>query len=430
MINNSRHYLISVKLTRGEFVMTKKRRKRVLSRFMIAILIAALNMLFTDGLFSILYCPIALPPPGVSPANAYQLDGFSWPQPTTTFYVDIPGADGLWNDSFETAMYSWGVDTIFKYRINRDIYEDPCDLPEGRNGVAFVDTACGDAWGDSTLAIAYSYHSGSILNQVDILFNRNDSWNVYSTPWNSWPWVGINDFQRIAVHELGHALGLDHEDSGISTIMGSYAGDITTPQQDDIDGVAAIYGCTNFFCDVPPGYWAESYITAIYNANITTGCSQNPLKYCPEDKVTRELMAVFITRALNQVPADGYCRGISPFSDVRFDRWSCKYIKRLAELGITAGYLDGRFGPEDPVTREQMAAFLTKALGAVPPDGYCGVTNPFIDVPFEHWSCEYIKKLAELGITSGYGDGRYGPDDYVTRAQLAVFLSKAFLSPG
>ena len=38
-----------------------------------------------------------------------------------------------------------------------------------------------------------------------------------------------------------------------------------------------------------------------------------------------------------------------------------------------------------------------------------------------------MKKLAEMGITTGYGDGRFGPDDYVTRAQMAVFLSRAFL---
>jgi hypothetical protein len=126
------------------------------------------------------------------------------------------------------------------------------------------------------------------------------------------------------------------------------------------------------------------------------------------------------------VPEDGYCGDISPFNDVGFVLWSCKNIKRLAELGITTGYGDGSFGPEDSVTREQMAVFLTKALAAVPPDGYCGVTNPFTDVSFVRWSCKYVKKFAELGITTGYGDGRYGPGDYVTRAQMAVFLSRAF----
>lgn len=191
---------------------------------------------------------------------------------------------------------------------------------------------------------------------------------------------------------------------------------------------------TNFFLqhksvfwDVPLGDWAYDHIMGIYNSGITTGCSQNPLMYCPDNSVTREQMAVFITRALDQVPEDGDCGTTNPFSDVGSDRWSCKYIKRLAEIEITTGYGDGRFGPEDLVTREQMAVFITKALTAVPPEGYCGTTNPFTDIPFNRWSCKYVKKLAELGITTGYGDGRFGPEDYVTRAQMAVFLSRAFL---
>ena len=55
----------------------------------------------------------------------------------------------------------------------------------------------------------------------------------------------------------------------------------------------------------PIGHWADDSIMAIYDAGITSGCSQNPLRYCPGDNVTREQMAAFITRALNQVPADG-----------------------------------------------------------------------------------------------------------------------------
>lgn len=179
-----------------------------------------------------------------STAGAYQLMSSKWSQPFTTFYVDIPGADGLWNDAFETAMYHWGVNTNFSFMIVRGVYEDPCDATEGRNGVAFGNTNCGDAWGGTTLAVTQSWWnvSSSSTTQTDIIFNSNESWNVYSTSWQSSPWYGINDFSRVAVHELGHALGLGHEDSGIPAIMRTYIGDIVIPQQDDINGVAALYG--------------------------------------------------------------------------------------------------------------------------------------------------------------------------------------------
>ncbi len=177
-----------------------------------------------------------------SSADAYQLLSSKWPQPTTTFYVNMAGADGQWNEAFESAMSYWGVDTSFSFTIVREVFEDPCDAWDGKNGVAFGATFCGDAWGGTTLAITQSWSSAGTTTQTDIIFNSNESWNVYSTPWHSSPWYGVSDFKRVAVHELGHALGLGHEDSGIATIMQTYAGDTIIPQQDDIDGVIALYG--------------------------------------------------------------------------------------------------------------------------------------------------------------------------------------------
>ena len=180
------------------------------------------------------------------------------------------------------------------------------------------------------------------------------------------------------------------------------------------------------FSDVPADYWAYPYIMAIYDGGLTAGCAAG--LFCPEDAVRREEMAVFLLRARNEVPADGYCESAAPFSDVAANRWSCKYIKKLVELGITSGYGDGRFGPGDPVTREQMAVFLIKALGEAPAEGYCGTTNPFTDVPYNSWSCKYVKRLVERGVTVGIGQGLFGPGNEVTRAQMAVFLSRAFLT--
>jgi hypothetical protein len=174
-------------------------------------------------------------------------------------------------------------------------------------------------------------------------------------------------------------------------------------------------------------YWAYDYITAIYNAHITTGCSQNPLSYCPEDDVTREQMAAFIIRAVEGEPPLGYCDSGSLFPDVTPDMWSCRYIKRLRELKITTGYSDGRYGPYDQVPREQMATFLVRAVEGEPPLNYCDSGSLFTDVTPDMWSCRYIKRLKELEITTGYGDGRYGPYDLVTRDQMAAFLSRAFL---
>ena len=116
------------------------------------------------------------------------------------------------------------------------------------------------------------------------------------------------------------------------------------------------------FIDVPPGYWAEDYIYAIFDAGITQGCSQTPLRYCPEASVTREQMAAFIVRAVEGEPAANYCDTGSPFSDVSPASIFCKYIKRLYELEITTGCGAGIYCPEATVSRAQMAAFLARAF--------------------------------------------------------------------
>jgi hypothetical protein len=179
------------------------------------------------------------------------------------------------------------------------------------------------------------------------------------------------------------------------------------------------------FLDVPIGYWAKDYIIAIYNAHVTTGYGDG--RYGPEDNVSREQMAAFIVRAVEGEPSADYCDSGTPFPDVTPDMWSCKYIKRLKELGITTGYQDGTYRPYDLVPREQMAAFLVRAAEGEPPENYCDSGSLFPDVTPDMWSCRYIKRLKELNITTGYQDGTYGPDDYVTRAQMAAFLARAFL---
>ena len=124
-------------------------------------------------------------------------------------------------------------------------------------------------------------------------------------------------------------------------------------------------------------------------------------------------------------PAVGDSTG---FSDVATDYWAAAWIKQLAAEGITGGCGAGIYCPDATVTRAQMAVFLLKAKHgtAYTPTAATGV---FTDVPVGYWADKWIEQLASEGITGGCGVGIYCPDSSVTRAQMAVFLVKAFNLP-
>jgi len=182
------------------------------------------------------------------------------------------------------------------------------------------------------------------------------------------------------------------------------------------------------FSDVPPGYWAEDAIYAIYDAGVTTGCASNPMRYCPKKAVTRDQMAVFLGRGthvgnFSPPPATGI------FDDVAVNHWAARWIEQFYDDGITTGCSSNplQYCPNGDVTRATMAIFLLRAKHGsnyTPPPA----TGIFGDVPVTHWAAKWIEQLYKEGITTGCQTSplQYCPDNPVTRAAMAVFLSRAF----
>jgi beta propeller repeat protein len=233
----------------------------------------------------------------------------------------------------------------------------------------------------------------------------------------------------------------------------------------------SVAACT--FPDVPGTFWAWERIEDCVGAGIASGYAFDG-NFHPDWTVNRDQMAVFLIRALGEEPANPKdplswksAYGYDPadpstwevdFSDVpatgygtdgTAPYWAWFHIQRLYHTGVTKGVTATEFAPTQAVLRDQMAAFLVRALGlecANPcVDASCWPYDPansatwaqdFADVPATgqdtchgaYWAWFHIQAMFDTGITRGCGDGTsYCPEDPVRRDQMAVFLAKAFL---
>ncbi|EHL78031.1 S-layer homology domain-containing protein [Bacillus smithii] len=122
--------------------------------------------------------------------------------------------------------------------------------------------------------------------------------------------------------------------------------------------------------------------------------------------------ATFLTGAIPAFAAD------SDFRDVPKSSYAYSDIEKLVERGVVTGYSDGKFHPDEKVTRGQFAGMVARALKL--PKG----TSHFKDVPKSKALYDEISRAASAGIVKGTG-GKFNPDLPVTRADMAVMLDRA-----
>jgi subtilisin family serine protease len=111
---------------------------------------------------------------------------------------------------------------------------------------------------------------------------------------------------------------------------------------------------------------------------------------------------------------------VAGFRDIT-DHWAKNEIVKMTSKGYVEGYKDYTFRPYQPITRAELAALLVRVVGI---DGE--ETHPFKDVSSNHWANSFISKAYSAGWIQGYEDGTFRPDLLVTRAEMAVMVSKAY----
>src|SRR5436190_2578936 len=185
-------------------------------------------------------------------ASGYALEGQHWPAGTVaTFQMGLGSAgrtliDGntSWDTAAAPAFTAWD-NVMARLRYTGNVASPPVSSGDGVSAIVFSNTVFGQKFGTGTLAVTYWRSSGSNIVEADILFNRNQQFDSYRGPLrfgtNGW---AIGDIRRVLIHELGHALGLDHPDQHgqhVDAIMNSVTSDRETLSADDISGAQSMY---------------------------------------------------------------------------------------------------------------------------------------------------------------------------------------------
>ncbi|WP_305927957.1 S-layer homology domain-containing protein [Bacillus mycoides] len=191
------------------------------------------------------------------------------------------------------------------------------------------------------------------------------------------------------------------------TIMGTSllgAGAFTAKAADKTDSLK--------FNDVPANHWSTKAIYDLTNRKVVQGYGNNIFGF--GDNVTRGQVARMIYMYVK--PADADASFKNPFTDIKGHMFE-KEILALAKAGLVNGFGDGKYGPDDILTREQMAQVLTNAFKFK-----ATKTTSFTDIDKNSWALKAISALEENGVTIGTGGKMYSPYTHVTREQYSQFL--------
>lgn len=181
------------------------------------------------------------------------------------------------------------------------------------------------------------------------------------------------------------------------------------------------------FVDVPTDAWYAEYVEYAAVNGLMSGIGDR--RFAPDDVLTRA-MFVTVLGQLAQIDEADY-PAVS-FSDVVPGSWYAPYVEWAAQQDIVSGIGDGRFDPEAPITREQMASIIARYVQST------GKTLPTIAAPVvlqdmdavSGWALDGVELMRMTGIISGDDRGYFNPLGLATRAQAAtVFteLREAFL---
>ncbi|MCD7792451.1 MAG: leucine-rich repeat protein [Oscillospiraceae bacterium] len=117
-----------------------------------------------------------------------------------------------------------------------------------------------------------------------------------------------------------------------------------------------------------------------------------------------------------------YVTGLDITASTSFTDTNDEAVSKMASIGVVTGYGDGRFGPDDAITREQAAAILVRLTEYISGEAMEESATGFTDT-ISDWAQSSVNKVYGAGIMSGYSDTQFGgPDSYTIEQSIATML--------
>ncbi len=162
------------------------------------------------------------------------------------------------------------------------------------------------------------------------------------------------------------------------------------------------------------GHWAKDTIREMADKGIITGYSDGTFK--PDKEITRAEFVSLLVKAISLEPGPG-----KVFSDTA-GHWAKDAISTANYHGLVTGDNDAVFRPDDPITREEIAVIVVRAIKAGPTEN----GKAFADSSqIASWAKDAVEKASAVGLVAGYSDGTFRPKANTTRAEAAVILERS-----
>ncbi|QNK60218.1 S-layer homology domain-containing protein [Paenibacillus sp. PAMC21692] len=210
------------------------------------------------------------------------------------------------------------------------------------------------------------------------------------------------------------------EFSFVPATFGNENGKKTATLYRNGNSIYAVANVSKSFSDLG-NHWAKADIELLASKLIVNGVKEGI--FAPDQTITRAEFSALLVRAL-ALPGDAASAAV--FTDVKGTAWYAGAVGAAVKAKLANGFDEGTFRPNEPITREQMAVLVSKAiLAAGKSSPKTASLAPFSDqAKISTWAKEAVGQSVEAGIVTGTDKGAFEPGANATRAQAAVMLKR------